>query len=210
MPASCSACRTFGHSDKICAEVQLGKEQVTEVKGVEWRAKGVIGALTSQEAEIATAAIDSVVNESCSSKEGGCSAIEDQVLVEKQTFVDSAHDSTHVGGIVSQELILGAVDRESVVVGEDIDVAEEEFPPLQSPEVVRGKGRGRGRGASMALRNKFAALQGADSEEEVRKPRVVSLGVRTLLHEMKTKKAEKVKSKVPEAVVAGGVLDLPQ
>ncbi|KAK8588988.1 hypothetical protein V6N12_023404 [Hibiscus sabdariffa] len=193
--------------------MEIGKKQTNEVKGVEWRAKGVIGAPTSQGAVITTAAIELVANESCSSKEGGCTAIEKHALVEKQALVDS----THVGGIVSQglicssqELILGIVDRESIVVGEDIDIAEEEFPPLQSPEVVRGKGRGRGRGASMALCNKFAALQGVDSEEEVRKPRVASLGVKTLLQEMKTKKAEKVKSKVPTVVVDGGVLALPQ
>ncbi|KAK9009240.1 hypothetical protein V6N11_035785 [Hibiscus sabdariffa] len=158
MPASCSSCKTFGHSNKLCAEVQISKEQTNEVKGVEWRAKGVIGVSTSQGAIIPTAAIELAVLESCSSKEGGCTIIEKQDLVEKQALVDSAHDSTHVGGIVSQglifsskEFILGAVDREPDVVGEDIDVVEEEFPPLQTSEVVRGKGRGRGWGASMAL-----------------------------------------------------------
>ncbi|KAK8484263.1 hypothetical protein V6N11_057105 [Hibiscus sabdariffa] len=76
----------------------------------------------------------------------------------------------------------------------------EEFPPLQSPK-VKGMGKGRSRG----LKNRFEALQGVDPEEEVRKPRAASSGVMTLLQEMKAKKTEKVKAKVPVLVDPGGI-----
>ncbi|KAK8563932.1 hypothetical protein V6N12_036067 [Hibiscus sabdariffa] len=95
-----------------------------------------------------------------------------------------------------------AVDVSEVVgdaIGSSARVIEE-FPPLQSPK-VKGRGKGRGRG----LKNRFEALQGVDPEEEVRKPRAASSGVMTLLQEMKAKKTEKVKAKVPVLVDPGGI-----
>ncbi|KAK8648963.1 hypothetical protein V6N13_129705 [Hibiscus sabdariffa] len=72
--------------------------------------------------------------------------------------------------------------------------------------IVVGKGKGRGR-VNATSKNKFDALAGVDSEiiDDSRKPRVASLGVATLLQEMKARKVEKVKAKVPEAVGQGRV-----
>ncbi|KAK8559572.1 hypothetical protein V6N13_016314 [Hibiscus sabdariffa] len=38
MPASCSSCKSFGHSEKLCSEYKIDN-----IKAVEWRVKGVDG-----------------------------------------------------------------------------------------------------------------------------------------------------------------------
>ncbi|KAK8554199.1 hypothetical protein V6N12_031168 [Hibiscus sabdariffa] len=77
---------------------------------------------------------------------------------------------------------------------------EEEFPPLHS-SVKKGEGKYRGR-VNANSKNKFDVLARVDSEiiDDSRKPRATSLGVATLLQEIKARKVEKVKAKVPEAV----------
>ncbi|KAK8606481.1 hypothetical protein V6N13_030762 [Hibiscus sabdariffa] len=91
--------------------------------------------------------------------------------------------------------------------------ARKDFPPLQSLK-QRGKDKGgkrRKAATFVSSKNKFEVLNGVGSEasEELRKPRVASLCVATLLQEMKAKKsmsekatdlpgAEKVHVRVPE------------
>ncbi|KAK8604216.1 hypothetical protein V6N13_099165 [Hibiscus sabdariffa] len=81
----------------------------------------------------------------------------------------------------------------------------EEFPPLHSP-VKKGKSKGRGRG-NINSKNKFDVLSGVDSEtiDDLRKPRAASLGVASLLQEMKARKIGKVKANVHGATGQGGV-----
>ncbi|KAK8665687.1 hypothetical protein V6N13_005849 [Hibiscus sabdariffa] len=165
MPASCSSCKSFGHSEKLCSEVKVGNMQATE-----WWAKGVdgVGAVDGAANSVPNAAIAQLGGdvtefngiEASSSKSDGCLAVD------------------------VSEVVGDAIGSSARVI--------EEFPPLQSPK-VKGRGKGRGRG----LKNRFEALQGVDPEEEVRKPRAASSGVMTLLQEMKAKKTEKVKAKVP-------------
>ncbi|KAK8492712.1 hypothetical protein V6N13_034819 [Hibiscus sabdariffa] len=54
MPASCSSCKSFGHSEKLCSEVKAGNMQATE-----WRAKGVdgVGAVDGAANSVPNAAI---------------------------------------------------------------------------------------------------------------------------------------------------------
>ncbi|KAK8490158.1 hypothetical protein V6N11_043372 [Hibiscus sabdariffa] len=94
---------------------------------------------------------------------------------------------------------IGASSRDAI--GSSTRVMIEEFPPLQSPK-VKGMGKGRGRGS----KNRFEVLQEVDPEDEVWKPRAASSGVMTLLKELKAKKTEKVKAKVPVFVDPGGIV----
>ncbi|KAK8692478.1 hypothetical protein V6N13_075937 [Hibiscus sabdariffa] len=102
----------------------------------------------------------------------------------------------------------------SETVGEITVLAEvevlEDFPLLQNSE-VRHRGRGRGRKTVAAVsKNKFEVLVGVDEViEEAKKPRTASLGVANLLHELKSKKVERIKTKVPEAKDGGNSLSFP-
>ncbi|KAK9027930.1 hypothetical protein V6N11_067751 [Hibiscus sabdariffa] len=116
---------------------------------------------------------------------------------------------THVELASSAELIdVEAANNhttveEAIVLVGDVAVSTEDFPPLQSPDMVKGRGKGnKGSFATfVGSKNKFEVLAGADNEiDEPRKPRNASLGVAALLQEIKVKKACKVKIKGSEAI----------
>ncbi|KAK8693524.1 hypothetical protein V6N13_071104 [Hibiscus sabdariffa] len=131
MPASCSSCKTFGHSEKLCSEFKAGNVQAKGVDGVV-----VVDGVPSPGIDLIDPVEFNGVRAS-SSKSDGCLVAE----------VDDV-------GETGQELSIGSIPvAVGDVIGSSMRMLNEDFPLLQRPKV---KGRGKGRGRN--LKNKFEAL----------------------------------------------------
>ncbi|GMI69541.1 hypothetical protein HRI_000623400 [Hibiscus trionum] len=197
MPASCSACKVFGHSSKQCTEVHAGN--------AEWKPKEPL--LPPDDfGQIGDQANGSVKSLGDISRLGAVPVDIPVIADQSGEVLPDAPVSELVADAVSGTVVVETVVADNLVivgaVGNFVDsvpAVVEDFPPLGSP-LSKGKARGRGRNkVSSGSGNRFDALQSLGSENviEVKQPRAASLGVATLLQEMRSKKNDKLKSKVP-------------
>ncbi|KAL4279069.1 hypothetical protein GQ457_03G007180 [Hibiscus cannabinus] len=178
MPSSCSQCNTFGHSEKFCP---LAQEKENDL---EWRMK---------KDNPSTAGVDQVISEGA---------------VLDQSEANDVYMETE-GDVVVADAVADVVtvNLANVTVGKVV-IPSDGFPPLQSPNLRKGRGKSGKHNAPVfaSSMNKFEVLNGIDKEGlEPRKTRVASLGVANLLQELKAKKSDKVKAKGLEAGCSGGV-----
>ncbi|KAK8574744.1 hypothetical protein V6N12_062428 [Hibiscus sabdariffa] len=154
------------------------------VTGLEWRVKSGLNLSASEAGGLANVAGEVVVVVDAMGEIGSSVGLAGVEVVRSTSPVEAV--------VVALNDVRGEEEVASTL-GENVAILTDDFPPLESPDLTRGRGRG---ATFVGSKNKFEVLAATNIEmDEPRKPRNASLGVAALMQELKGKKAGKLKAK---------------